>query len=108
MKKLIIIVCGALAAVAASLTVVSQATAAPDQTGQTFGQAKAALSGSYNLVVSSVVGDALPRDECIVVRQQATGIATPFYGSSGPHGVMINGSGNPKLMLSLDCNPHPK
>jgi len=107
MKKLIIIACGALAAGAASLAVVGQAAAAPDQTGQTYANAKAALGGSYNVVVSSVVGDALPRDECTVVRQQTT-VATPFYGGAGPRGGMITGSGNPKVMLSLDCNPHPK
>jgi hypothetical protein len=108
MKKLIIIACGALAAGTASLAVAGEAAAAPDESGQTYANAKAALlAANYNPVVSSVVGDALPRDECIVVNQQTTQ-ATPFYGGAGPRGGMILGSGNPKVMLSLDCNPHPK
>ena len=109
MKKLIVIACSALAAIAASLTVVSQAAAAPDQSGQSFADAKAALTAAgYDPVVATAVGDTLPRDDCTVVRQQTTGHATPFFGSSGPHGVMITGNGNPKVMLTLDCNAKPK
>jgi hypothetical protein len=107
MKKLIIVACAAVAAFAASLAVAGQAAAAPDETGQTYAQAKAALAGQYNPVVQSLVGDAQPRDQCIVVHQQTT-VGTPFLGGAGPHGGMISGNGNPKVMLSLDCNPRPK
>jgi hypothetical protein len=51
-KKLIVIGAGVFAAAVASLTLISQADAAPDQTGQTFAEAKAALTGAgYSAVV---------------------------------------------------------
>lgn len=107
MKKLIVITCSALAALAASLLVVGEAAAAPDQTGESFADAKAALaSAGYNPVVSTSIGDALPRDDCTVVRQQTT-LAPPFQGG-GTKGVLNSGNTNPKVMLSLDCSSQPK
>lgn len=106
-KKLIVIGCGAAAALAASLVLIGEAGAAPDQSGQTFADAKAALTqAGFNPVVSTTVGDALPRDSCIVVRQQAT-TAAPFQGG-GTKGVLGSANGNPRVLLSLNCNPQPK
>jgi len=107
-KKLVVIACSAVAAVATSLVLIAEAGAAPDQTGETFAQAKAALTqAGYDPVVFSAVGGSVPRDDCTVVRQQTT-TATPFLGGAGPRGGMIQGNGNPRVLLSLDCSSKPK
>jgi hypothetical protein len=102
MKKLIVIGASAFAATAASLAVISQAGAAPDQTGETFANAKAALTqAGYSVVVSSSAGDQLSRDDCIVVRQETTA-ASGFAGGGWPGA----GKGN-RVLLSLDCHKQP-
>ena len=107
MKRLLVIASTALAAAVTSLVVVSQAAAAPDQTGQSFAEAKAALSAAgYNPVVATSFGDKLPQDECTVVRQETT-TAAPFQGG-GTKGVVTTDNGSPKVLLSLNCNPQPK
>ena len=103
MRKLVVILAGVVAAVAASLIMISQAGAAPDQTGQTFAEAKAALANAgYAPVVSSSVGDKVAQDDCLVVRQQTT-TAPPFVG-----GGVSAPSSKPRVLLSLNCDPPPK
>lgn len=99
MKKLVVLGAGAVAAAAASLTLISQADATPDQSGQTYAEAKAALTqAGYSVEVSSSFGDKLPQDECKVVRQQATA-AAPFTG-----GGWAGAANKPRILLSLDCS----
>ena len=98
-KKLIVIASSAVAAAAASLVAISPAGAEPDQTGQSFADAKAALTNAgYDVVVSTKFGSALPLEDCSVIRQETT-LGAPF--SNGA----FTRSGNQKVMVSLDCNP---
>ena len=75
MTKLIVFAAGAVGAIAMSLTLISAAIGSPDTSGQTFAEAKAALTAAgYTVVVSTTVGDKLAQGDCTVIRQQdATG-----------------------------------
>ncbi len=103
MKKLIVMGASAAAATVASLTLISQAGAAPDQTGETFAEARAALTqAGYSAVVSTSFGDQLSQDDCTVVRQSTT-TAPAFAGGD------VTGQGSkPRVLLSLNCNKQPK
>jgi hypothetical protein len=101
-KKLIVLGAGALAASAATLTLMSTgvAGAAPDESGKTYSEAQAALKAAgYTAVVSSAVGDAVAQGDCTVTRQQTT-MGSPFAGG-GWRGA---GGGGKKVLLSLDCS----
>jgi hypothetical protein len=114
MNKLIVLAVGAFAAIAMSLTLVSQAGASPDTTGETFSEASAVLTeAGYSAVVSTSVGSRLAQSDCTVTRQQDVGGGTGFQ----PPG-MVNGSfmgdgpvaevgaaGKPRVLLSLNCSP---
>jgi beta-lactam-binding protein with PASTA domain len=106
LKKLLVVGAGALAATAASLTLVSTGAAGaapPDTSGQTFSEAQATLkSAGYDAVMSTMIGDKVARSECTVVRQQAT-MGTAFAGGGWP-----GKSSSPKVLLSLDCSKPPK
>ena len=105
MKRLIIIAAGVVAAIAASLTLMSTgvAGAAPDVSGQTFSEAQATLKeGGYAAVMSTAVGDTLAQGDCTVVRQETT-MATAFVG-----GDVTAPSSTPKVLLSLNCTAKPK
>ena len=102
-KKLIVIGAGVFAAAVASLTLISQADAAPDQTGETFAEAKAALTAAgYSAVVSTSIGGQLSQDDCTVVRQETT-TASAFAG-----GDVSAPSAKPRVLLSLNCTKQPK
>jgi beta-lactam-binding protein with PASTA domain len=104
-QKLIIIAAGLVAAVAASLTLMSTgvAGAAPDVSGQTFSEAQATLKESgYAAVMSTAVGDTLAQGDCKVVRQETT-MASAFVG-----GDVTAPASTPKVLLSLDCVAKPK
>ena len=111
MRKFIVIAASAFAAAVASLILISQADAAPDQTGQTFAEAKAALAqAGYSVVVSTTVGDQLSQNDCLVVRQETT-TASPFSGGDWTGGTDFGASGTgskPQVLLSLDCSKQRK
>ena len=99
-KQLVVVGAAALAAGAASLTLMSTgvAGAAPDMSGQTFSEAQAALSKSgYQAIMATTVGGPIPQADCLVTRSEAT-TASPFVG-----GDVTAPSGKPKVLLSLDC-----
>lgn len=98
-KNLIVIGISALAAIAASLILISQADATPDQSGQTFAEAKAALAqAGFTAVVATSIGDQLPQDQCTVVRQETT--TAPAFAGGGWAGADTT----PRVLLSLNCN----
>jgi hypothetical protein len=104
-KKLVVVGAGALAAGAASLTLMSTgvAGAAPDVSGQTFSEAQAALKeAGYTAVVSTAVGDTVAQGDCTVVRESTTR-ASAFVG-----GDVTAPASTPKVLLSLDCSTKPK
>lgn len=79
-----------------------QAGADPNESGQTFAEAKAALTrAGYTVEVSSSFGDK-PQDECRVIREE-TATAPGFAGGGWP-----GAGGQPRIMLSLDCSAAPK
>ena len=106
MKKLLVLAAGALAATAASLTLVSTgvAGAAPDTSGQTFSEAQATLkTAGYTAVMSTTIGDQVAQNDCTVVRQQTT-TGGAFVGGDWPG----SSSSSPKVLLTLDCTKAPK
>jgi beta-lactam-binding protein with PASTA domain len=100
-NKLIVFAAGAVGAIAMSLTLISAASGSPDTSGQTFAEAKAALTAAgYTVVVSTTVGDKLAQGDCTVIRQQdATG--HPFLGG----GWIGAPSSKPTVRLVLNCSP---
>jgi hypothetical protein len=94
---------GALAAIAASLALVStgvaSASPSPDMSGKAFSVVQAALKAAgLTPVVSTTVGDKLPQSDCLVVRQQNLD-TVPF----GTKQYQIKQ--NNVVLLSLNCNP---
>lgn len=105
MKRFIVIGASACVAFLGSLMLIAQAGAAPDQTGQTFAEAKAALrQAGYAVVVSTSVGDKVTQDQCMVTRQETT-TASGYAGSS--ISIYSQNSPKPRVLLSLDCNAQP-
>ena len=106
MKKLLVVIAGAGAAIGASLPLINTGVAGaapPDVSGDTFSEAQAALKESgYTAVMSTTLGDKLAQGDCKVVRQETT-TASAFVG-----GDVSAPSSNPKVRLSLHCNPEPK
>ena len=105
MNKLLVILAGALAAIGASLTLVSTgvAGAAPDVSGQPFSEAQAALKAAgYTAVVSTTVGASVAQGDCTVVRQSSIK-SSAFAGGDWPASTA-----SPKVLLSLDCSSKPK
>lgn len=85
---------GVIASVLAAVAVFGGGVASADYTGQTYAQAAANISKS-NLkpVISSVVGDQLATDDCIVTSSRVSG----FLDSSGQQS-------DRSILLSLNCN----
>ncbi len=98
MKNLIAIAAGAAASAAcASMSLVSSGVAAadPDVVGQTYSDAKAALSeANMTPVVATVLGGNMPHDQCYVVST-----AKPTFLDQGG-----NSKGN-LIQVNLNCHP---
>jgi hypothetical protein len=84
------------AALTSSMVLMSAgvAEAAPSVTGQTYGDASAALSSSgFKATVAVTVGDRLPKEKCLVVGQRNESVA-----QKGTHSTA-----GKTVALSLNC-----
>lgn len=99
MKRVVLLVGGASAAVAMAVIGAGQAFAdAPNVVGETYGSAVAILqSHGYAAVFGGSVGSDLPQSQCIVINQSVEpgNMWTTTWGGSG------------NMRLRLDCNLHP-
>jgi hypothetical protein len=71
------------------------AAGAPSVTGQTYGDASAALSSAgFTATVATTVGDRLPKEKCLVVGQRNESVA-----QNGSHST-----GGKTVAVSLNCD----
>ena len=98
MKKVALLVTGCTAAAAMAVIGAGNAHAAPDVTGETYGQAVAILqSQGYAAVFAGSVGSDLPQSQCIVIEQSG--------GTGGnPWSTPWNPQGGGTMRLRLNCN----
>jgi len=100
-KKVVLLVPGVAAAVAAAVLGAGHADAQPNVIGETYAKAVAILqSQGYSAIFGGAVGSDLPQSQCIVISQK------PQIGNtwSTPWNPMGGGG---TMKLRLDCNLHP-
>jgi len=86
---------GAVAFSAVALISSGVASAAPDVVGQKYGDAVGTLSDAgIRPVVSTTVGERLPRPQCVVVNQVSRTVPPPPNSGGGPTN---------QVLLSLNC-----
>ncbi len=101
MKKVVLLVPGVAAAVAAAVLGAGHADAQPNVIGETYAKAVAILqSQGYSAIFGGAVGSDLPQSQCIVISQK------PQIGNtwSTPWNPMGGGGA---MTLRLDCQLHP-
>jgi hypothetical protein len=95
-----------VAVMATSVTLASTAIAAtpPDESGKKFSEAEPALtSAGFKVVVTSVVGDKLQRNDCLVVHEQLIPPREVPYEVAVPKDL-----DNTHVLVFLDCTPPSK
>jgi hypothetical protein len=95
-----------VAVMATSVTLASTAIAAtlPDESGKKFSEAEPALtSAGFTVVVTSVVGDKLQRNDCLVVHEKLIPPREAPYEVAAPKDL-----NNTRVLVSLDCTAPSK
>jgi hypothetical protein len=94
-KKLIVVVSGAIGALGVSALLGGGVASADDYAGQTYADASSAASDAgQTVVVANRIGDKLSQDDCIVERSQAA----PF--NSANDGAHVSDT----VQFYLNCN----
>lgn len=101
--KLVALGIGSFGAAATAMAILGSGTAsADDYAGQTYADASAAISDAgQTAIVSTVVGDKLPQDECIVASSRVSSLPNSIADEDYPGNLVPN---TDEILLALNCN----